>query len=244
MTDSAPPLREPLFYCTDVGNGDAITLTDEEAHHITVQRLRRGDALALFDGHGNIARGTVEEISRSDVRVSIAERRAVAAPKPSIHLYCAIPKGDRLSVLLDMATQLGMASFTPVTWQRSVTDPKPEAQERWRRICLEACKQSRRPHLPTLQPAVKLADAITLARDSHALALLAHPAEQALPPSAINLRGVERLALFIGPEGGITDAEVALLQSNEARLINLGAGILRIETAAVALIALAGGIHP
>lgn len=242
MTEATPPLSEPLFYCADLGDGGDIVLTGDEAHHVTVQRLRRGDAIALFDGHGHVARGALEAIGRREVRVRVQERRHVPPPSPRLELYCAVPKGERLSVLLDMATQLGMTRFTPVTWQRSIAEPRAAALERWRRVCLEACKQSRRLHMPEIGSLTAAVEAAAQAQCTGAFLLLAHPTMQAQSISAIELSRADHVALFVGPEGGVTNEEVERLRALGARLVHLGDGILRIETAAVAMLTLAA--HP
>jgi 16S rRNA (uracil1498-N3)-methyltransferase len=233
-----PVVREPLFYCADLGNDNSIRLSGDEAHHVAVQRLRRDDAIALFDGCGRVARGTVALIGRHEVRVAVQERRQALAPVPRLDLYCAVPKGDRITVLLDMATQLGMARFTPVSWQRSVTEPRPPAIERWRRVCLEACKQSKRLYLPEICDVTTLPDAALHANASGAQLVLAHPSATDEPMLALGRRGT-RFALFVGPEGGVTEEEAQQLQTLGAGTVRLGAGILRIETAAIAMLALA-----
>ena len=233
-------MTEPLFFCATLAAGDEITLTGDEAHHVAVQRLRRGDALALFDGHGQVVRGVIEAIGRKDIRVKARERHREPPPRPRLELYSAVPKGERLAVLLDMATQLGMARFTPLRWERSVTDPKPQARERWQRIFLEACKQSRRLHLPEIGPATEVVEAATHCRVAQVPLLVAHPIGDTYIADAFAGNTPDRIALFVGPEGGLTDDEVEMLGMLDARFVRLGDAILRIETAAVALLALVG----
>jgi len=234
-----PPLTEPLFYCAALDDNEVV-LTDDEAHHVGVQRLRAGDAIAVFDGRGQVARGTVRAIGHREVRVTVEQRTHEPRPVPRLALYSAVPKGDRLTVLLDMATQLGMSRFTPINWQRSVAEPGARAHARWQRICLEACKQSRRAWLPEIMPPASLAEAIASARAAGDRLIAAHPASDAVSVLALHLADAPSIALFVGPEGGMTEAEVEMLRREHARLVHLGPGILRIETAAVALLALSG----
>lgn len=237
---SAVTIPEPLFYHASLAaTGDAL-LSGAEARHAAAQRLRAGDAVALFNGRGDVARGSVRAIGRDGVHVRIERRYREAPPRPRLELYSAVPKGDRVAVMLDMATQLGMTRFTPLRWRRSVVEPNERARERWQRICIEACKQSRRVYVPDIAPAAAVAEAAAQARGRRDLLLVAHPGNQAAPVATIDSAPAERLALFIGPEGGMTDEEVELLRDAGARFVRLGAAILRIETAAVALIATAG----
>jgi 16S rRNA (uracil1498-N3)-methyltransferase len=214
-------------------------LTGDEAHHVVVQRLRAGDAIALFDGQGGLARGIVATISRHEVRITVQEHARAPVPEPRLALYSAVPKGDRIHVLLDMATQLGVSSFTPVRWHRSVVEPSARAQERWRRICVEACKQSRRLHVPAITAALSLEEAADHARAAGEQLLVAHRSENAAPVLSLDVSNARCLALFVGPEGGITEEEARVLMGFGAAFVHLGDATLRVETAAVTLLALA-----
>ena len=179
----------------------------------------------------------VQSIGRREIRIVIAQRRHQPPPAPHIELYCAVPKGDRIATLLDMATQLGMSRYTPIHWAHGVVEPGARAKERWQRICLEACKQSRRLHVPEIGATVALASAVTEARASGAALLLAHPDSDRTPASLPAITSAQRIALFVGPEGGLTEGELTTLRDAGAEFLNLGDAILRIETAAIALIA-------
>ena len=237
MTAPRPILREPLFYRAALDTADEVMLTGDEANHVKAQRLKPGDGLALFDGLGLIADGKVQWVGRREIRIAILRRRRESPPAPRIELYCAVPKGERVAVLLDMATQLGLSRFAPVRWARSIVDPGARARDRWQRICIEACKQSRRPHVPEIVATATVEDAAMEARASGALLLLAHPDGGAKSAPTRETTKAERIALFVGPEGGLTDDELKTLRDQGAHLVNLGSAILRIETAAIALIA-------
>ena len=241
ISSARRPVSDPFFYCPSLAEADVnATLTGDEARHASgARRLRPGDRVTLFNGHGLTAGAELvafgERGMTADFRVQ--DRHQQPVPRPGLHLACALPKGDRLGTLLDMATQLGMTSFTPLLCEHSVVKPAAAAIERWRRICLEACKQSRRAWLPQLLPA---ADPGTVAREAaghDASAWIAHPEGQTLDAKFFAAGG-DRYFL-IGPEGGFTAAEVAAAEAHGARRVALGEGILRIETAALALLAAA-----
>jgi 16S rRNA (uracil1498-N3)-methyltransferase len=152
-----------------------------------------------------------------------------------LHLACALPKGDRQATLLDMATQLGITDFTPLACEHSVVAPGPNSALRWQRICVEACKQSRRAYLPRLHAARTPAE---VARKHGALALLiAHPDGQAFAQAGARLTTAGAM-LLIGPEGGFSPQEVAAVRAAGGEPVALGSAILRVETAATALLAL------
>jgi 16S rRNA (uracil1498-N3)-methyltransferase len=234
---------EPMFYCPRLAAAGAhVTLDGDEAYHAcTTRRHGEGDQLWLFDGHGGIARANISTVDRSArvLRLEIEERQLIPPPRRRVELACAVPKGERQAMLLDMATQLGMTAFRPLFCARSVVKPGTNAVERWRRICIEACKQSRRAYLPDIYEPVELSKLLGLAKSAYAVCV-AHPgaashARTALAPTA----DPRALLLIAGPEGGFTDAEITEMVRTGAQLINLGSVVLRTETAAVALLAYA-----
>ncbi|HYM47507.1 MAG TPA: RsmE family RNA methyltransferase [Burkholderiaceae bacterium] len=228
-------MSEPMFYCEYLPpTGEVAQLRGDEARHAgTSRRLKKGDELWLFDGRGAIARAQLQALHNrgSELDALIVERAQQAAPAPPLHLVCALPKGDRASVLVDMATQLGMTSLTPLLCERSVVDPGTGTLERLRRVALEACKQSRRAHLPTILAPTKIADVVM---SSEAM-WIAHP--DGVPVAGLAQTVDQPLLLLIGPEGGFTDDEIALACGRGAQRVSLGSGILRVEAAAVALLA-------
>ena len=242
----SPPLEidaaetlPPLFYCAPLPDvvGERVTLTGDEAQHaLGARRLQVGGDIGLFDGQGTTARAVVTAVDRrrQSLEAKLTDRQRMPNPRPAVHLACALPKGDRAAVLLDMATQLGMVRFTPLMCARSVVKPGANSRERLRRICLEACKQSRRFYLPEIEAPASPRE---LARRVPPGSLwIAHPV-----PGATTLVGTlsNTLTLLIGPEGGFTDAEVQETIAAGARAFTLGPAILRIETAAIAALTLA-----
>lgn len=207
-----------------------------------VLRMRPGDHIALFDGSGYEYLATLGQFGKGSVRVEIEERRQPGTePRHSVGLYLSLlNKTEKFEWALQKCTELGVSHFVPVIAARSVT--QHARRDRWERIILEAAEQSGRLMLPTL---------------SEPLTLPAALAQISLPPpsgqrtgfafmpevgSAISLKvamdgiapqKVERVALFIGPEGGFTLAEQEAARAAGARLVALGSRVLRAETAAV-----------
>lgn len=228
----------PWFYHDGVlAAGQSLTLTEDEARHAaSSRRLEKGNELTVFDGRGTVADAVVTAIGHRgrNVVLEVSGTRIIDLPELQIHLASALPKGDRQVVMLDMATQLGMNSFTPLDCEHSVVKARENAERRWQRILVEACKQSRRPYLPTIQSA---RSPVVLAQHHKAEMWIAHP--DGASPATLPQPACESLTILIGPEGGFTDAEVSAVCHHGARKVALGAGVLRIETAAVAMIAYA-----
>jgi 16S rRNA (uracil1498-N3)-methyltransferase len=235
-------MSDSWFYCAQLADpGNVIKLGGEEAQHAAAsRRLHPGDALCLFDGYGGIASAVILRVAtrERELELRIEARRTEPPPRPAIHLACALPKGDRQSVLLDMATQLGMTQFTPLECERGVVKPGPKAPDRWRRLCLEACKQSRRSHLPVINPPNVPREIATHAAAAGSTVWIAHPSAQAANiASAVAQNAAADVTILVGPEGGFTEAEVAQAIGGGAKMLALGSAILRIETAALALVA-------
>jgi 16S rRNA (uracil1498-N3)-methyltransferase len=228
-------MSKPTFYLAEGFKEDSlITLSGKEAWHaLGVRRLDVGDSIRLIDGRGNVAVARVESLQgRNQASLSVADVMHIHPQIPDIILATAIAKGDRQSTLLDMATQLGISAWQPLQCHRSVSKLGKNSYERWQRICLEACKQSGTAWLPELFPIDKPEEVAKTACAEGREVLLAHPDGE-----ATQLAGDRDKLLMVGPEGGFTDEEVKRIVAAGARKISLGQNILRIETAAVSLVA-------
>jgi len=248
-----PDRTLPRFFvdplpATGTGRPALARLPAAEAHHaLHVLRLGAGAAVALFDGRGGTAVGRIAKTGRGEVRIAV-ESSLPPAPRtgPRIHLGFAVPKGDRLNWLLEKATDLGAASLTPVLFARSVAGAErlsPAKRERWRARTISAAKQCGLDYLPEI--ADPLALEAFLARGPDCLRLLGDPSDDAVPLA----RGLakrapdQELVLLVGPEGGLTAGEGAAARLGGFIPVRLGATALRIETAAVALLAAAAALY-
>lgn len=234
----ADPMNEPWLYVSELPPEGVVSIAGREAKHAAgARRVEMGDAVTLFNGRGAVARATIAGIDRRArmVEATVRDVEQRVPLRPAVHLACALPKGDRQSVMLNMAAQLGMTSFTPLMCQRSVVKPGRSFADRAQRICLEACKQSRQPHAPTIHPAARLGELFErLNRDSGTCFML-HPVGEPMTAHVPrDADGHDAYTLIIGPEGGFTDSEVALAREQGAGVVSMGSLILRIETAAIA----------
>jgi 16S rRNA (uracil1498-N3)-methyltransferase len=235
-------VSEPLFYCPELPETGAIaTLAAEESRHaLVVRRLQMGSTIELFDGHGGFARARVSTIAgrRNPLRAQVIERRSVSRPGPAIHLACALPKSERQAVLLDMAGQLGVHSFTPLRCARSVVKPSAGSTARWQRILLEACKQSRRLHVPQVLESATPEVAAQRAANTGIPICIAHPSGSTSPRlTELAAEYRDGVTILVGPEGGFTEEEVESACMHGARPVSLGDALLRVETAAIAMTA-------
>jgi 16S rRNA (uracil1498-N3)-methyltransferase len=226
----------PVFLVEHLPAGSQAVLDGPEGRHAaTVRRLRAGESLLLSDGRGGLARCAVRDVAKDAVTLAVDERWTEPAPQPRIVLAQALVKGDRGELAVELATEAGVDEVLPWRAERCVAkwDDGPRGERalaRWQATARSAAKQARRAWCPPVGPPVTtaaLADRIGAA----ALALVLHEsADRRLSDVTMPTSG--DLVLVVGPEGGITDAELATLGSAGAAVIRLGPTVLRSSTAA------------
>jgi 16S rRNA (uracil1498-N3)-methyltransferase len=234
----------PLFLVDALPTGDRMRLDGPEGRHAaTVKRMRAGEAVLLGDGRGGLARAVVDGAGRDGVELSIRHRRVVEPPSPRVLLAQALVKGDRGELAVELATEAGVDGILPWRAARCVArwDAGPrgdKALARWRSTVREAAKQARRPWVPVVEEPVSTTELAVRVRVAAGALVLHEGAAGALAAAGPPVAG--DLLLVVGPEGGITDAELAELTAAGARPVRLGPEVLRASTAAaVALGALA-----
>jgi len=228
----------PAFFVDSVAvRGDGVVLRDQEAHHVRVRRHRPGDEVDVIDGEGKGYRIRLQAVEEGRVTGRILRRVENLGESPvRLHLAAAVVKGGRFDLVVEKATEVGVASITPVTARRSVARPGRRG-DRWRRLARSAAKQCGRSRVPRVGEPVPLLEAAT------ALAAESMPLLVADPAAPADLRAVceapgRQAALFVGPEGGFGPEELEGLSRLGARVFAWGDRRLRAETAAVVLSAM------
>jgi 16S rRNA (uracil1498-N3)-methyltransferase len=219
-----------LFLVDDLPSGEEFTLDGPEGHHAaTVQRLRPGEDLLLGDGRGGTAVAVVTAVGRGTLTVTIKTRRYDPPPAPRLAVVQGIAKGDRGELAVQAMTEVGVDEVVPWAAARSVARWKDDRPlRRWRATAREAAKQARRSWVPVVSEPVSSRDL------AGPLLVLHESAEAGL--SAVDLPAGD-LTLVVGPEGGITDEEVAVFVARGAVPVRLGPEVLRTSTAGVAALA-------
>jgi len=221
----------PCFYCPELPEqGGTARLEETETRHASAaRRIKPGDVVGLIDGRGGRASAVVQSVARQGLTLRVSEHHRLPPPAPAVVVASAVPKGERFRHLIDMLTQLGVAGIVPLLCERSAVKPKGSAVERWRRIAIEACKQSRNPFVPEIEEPTRLPD--SLSRITKVDEVIFAEAGGGMMNAACN---GGRLLVYVGPEGGFTAEEKGLLGEHGARPVALGENILRVETAALA----------
>jgi 16S rRNA (uracil1498-N3)-methyltransferase len=229
----------PRFYCpTPLSTGQPLSLPAGAARHVQVLRLQPGDVITLFNGEGGEFAATVTRMGRSDVDVDIGahhavEREAVRA----VHLLAGITANERMDWLVEKATELGVASITPLVAERSVLKLKGERAEKklahWQGIAVASAEQCGRNRVPPVHAAVTLAEWVKKAPPGERWVLSLSEGTQSLG----QMLGAGPVTVLSGPEGGLSPSEELAALAAGFAPVTLGPRVLRAETAPLAVLA-------
>lgn len=217
---------------------NTITVSGQDATHISkVLRTEVGETLTLCDGCGTDFFARVTSITKEAVSLKIYETLpCLAEPKISVTLFQGIPKQGKMDYIIEKCTELGISRIVPVAAKRSVVkidDKKSEAKklERWRKIAAESVKQCGRGKIPEVTDVMGFSEAIEFSKALD-LTIAAYECERDTSiKSALTDKTPKTIGVFIGPEGGLDDLEVKMLNAASIETVTLGTRILRTETA-------------
>lgn len=220
------------------GPGTTIHPSREEVHHLAkVLRVRAGDRITVFDGAGGEWHATVVSLQRGAADVEIGDRmEGRTDPVLPVHLYQGLCRHDRMDWIAQKGTEVGIRSLIPMISSRVEGGKIPPSRiARWRRVALEACKQSGRRTVPRIEEPAGPPGA----PPSGTTALVLDPGSGAVPFGEA-LRGDRPEAVFlaVGPEGGFDPAEIGRFRDSGWTCVHLGPRTLRTETAGVVAAAL------
>jgi 16S rRNA (uracil1498-N3)-methyltransferase len=207
-----------------------------------------GAEVGLFDGQGWEVEARIESVGKATVEVSLGERRQLKAAPCDITLIQSVPRGERMDLIVQKTTELGVARIVPVLSQHGMTKPPPGRARRWLTIAEEAARQSGRADVPAIDEPLPLASAIAqLGAPVGEDRFLLWEGERAQSLSRRLASALKRVVLMVGPEGGFATAEVEACGQAGFQSVGLGPRILRTETAAIVAVALtqaaAGGLE-
>jgi 16S rRNA (uracil1498-N3)-methyltransferase len=225
------------FFTPDpLGPGEYV-LTGPEAHHLaTVRRFGPGDRIVVFNGDGFDYPCEIISATRRTVALNVLAPVAVERELPfPLVVGSALPKGDRADFLVEKLTELGATRFIPLVTARAVVQPKPSVVEKFARAVIEASKQCGRNRLLLVDPPQKF-DAFVARTDLPAAKYVLHTG-----PGLPRATAGAGCAVAVGPEGGFAPEELAAAAGKGWTAVSLGPRVLRVETAAIAAVAILGG---
>lgn len=230
------------FFTEDV-QGDLARITGDDVKHAwKVLRLKAGDPVLVNDLKGNDYKGKIRSVDKTEVLVEILEHLEGSNESPlEIRVYQGLPKGQKLDLVTQKLSELGVRRLTPILTRRVVPEVKDDARklERFRRISLEAGKQAGRSLIMEIGEPARLMD---LGPELADLDLVIVPYEE---KQGAGIRAIEgqiqkarSIGIVVGPEGGFEGEEICWLEEQGARVVTLGPRILRTETCALTVVSI------
>ena len=224
-----------FFNKNDISRGQVQLFGEDEKHIKTVLRAREGEEITLCDGEGMDYQCRIASLERGVLLDILSKDVCETEPKTKITLYQGLPKADKMELIIQKCVELGVDRIVAVSTERAIVklDKKETKKlEPWQKITEAAAKQSGRGKIPEIgQQVLKFKEAVAEAKELDG-AIIPYEREQetGIRQFVQNFKG-ESVGVFIGPEGGFADEEIALAQENGITPITLGKRILRTETA-------------
>ena len=225
-------------------NSELITILDEDVNHIkNVLRLNVGENLQIcdIDSSKNYICEILELTAKSVTCKILEEIQSIAEGNVKLHIFQGLPKADKMELIIQKGTELGVSEFVPVSFKRSIVkiSPKDEKKkiDRWNKISEVAAKQSKRDIIPKIRNVESIKNVCNEIKN-YDIVLLAYELEENnyIKNELLKIKNTKenyKIAVIIGPEGGIEKEEVEVLENAGAKVISLGKRILRTETVAL-----------
>lgn len=218
-------------------DGQRILLSADETKHLRdVLRLSEGAKVRVFDGAGREVLCEIEQIEKKQTALKIIEECLLTAPESNLDLTLAVAllKGEKFDLVVQKAVELGVTKLVPLNTKRGDVKLKDAEKrlERWRKIALEACKQSGRAKLMQIETPIDFARFIKIA--DGAKVLFAERGGEHFS----KIKEANKIIAVVGAEGGWEESEIEAARKNEFQIITLKGRILRAETAAIAVAAI------
>ncbi|MEI8011913.1 MAG: RsmE family RNA methyltransferase [Candidatus Omnitrophota bacterium] len=235
----------PRFFYS-FSDGDKVVCLDdpdEFFHLASVLRLKSGDAVEIVNGRGCLAAATLREVSRSSAILDMGVVSVVPMKSfPVLTLACAVPKKAKFETIIEKCTELGVDRIVPLLTARTENDIRGEKAgnklARYRKVVLNAAKQCRRLWFPEIMAPVGFPKALTMLSGSRKALCIPWLEGSRVPLSSVltSFPDIDEIIFFIGPEGDFTPAEVAEAVRLGAVPVTLGENVLKVDTAAIAVV--------
>lgn len=230
------------FYVPQKTEGDTILISDTgQIHHIKdTLRLKVDDEVIVFDSEGNEYTCIITGLDKNQAGLKIKEKRRAENKTAKITVACAIPKKAKMDDIIDSLTQLGVDSIIPLETERVVvklsSSKKNERHERWLKIAQSAAEQSQRTSIPLIEPITDLEGVLSRAHEFDLGLIPTLPGERKHLREVLAEAKPGNIIVLIGPEGDFTPQEIEMAKSAGFIPISLGDTVLRVSTAAIAVV--------
>jgi len=245
---TTPPAPMPRFYCPPpLSPGQTVELPAPVAHHLHVLRMQPGEPLTLFDGRGGQYAAALAEVGKKRAAASVLAFEDVETELPyAVTLAQGLPEGSKMDWIIEKAVELGVAAVEPLAARRSVVRLSSERAEKrhahWQGVIESASEQCGRNRLARLAPVADFKTWVAAPQPGAGPRILLSPRAQTSLAAWAGSSGPQALTLMVGPEGGFTAEEEDAAVAAGALMLSIGPRVLRTETAALAALALLGGV--
>lgn len=220
--------------------GNKATIEGDDVKHIyKVLRLEEGDEVVINNSEGKEFLGRIADVNKSFVTVDIVEAMEINNESDlKVDLYQGLPKSAKMDYIVQKGTEMGINKFTPIITERVIVKSELgefKKTDRWRRIALEACKQSKRTLIPEVNEPIEFEDLLNQLK-MYDIIVVPYENQEGFGIKKMCKelqKEIKTAAVVIGPEGGFEESEIESLKEIGAYIVTLGPRILRTETAGV-----------
>jgi 16S rRNA (uracil1498-N3)-methyltransferase len=218
-----------LFLVDKLEGADSIEVSGDEAHHaIKVLRIKLGEEILISDGAGNWVQASVENIEKKSFIAKVLERGFQAEKSPRLIVVQGLPKSDRVKDAIEILVESGVDLIIPWQADRSISKWQKDSLAKWQNVAVAATKQSRRFRTPEIIDGLSLSELLEIESANSAVLVMHESATTKLSEVVTSkFADMSEILIVIGPEGGISDSELALLEGAGAHIVGLGPEVFR-----------------
>jgi 16S rRNA (uracil1498-N3)-methyltransferase len=218
-----------LFLVDKLEDSNLIEVSGDEAHHaIKVLRITVGEEILISDGAGNWVRASVENIEKKSFAAKVLERGFQQEKSPRLIVVQGLPKSDRVKDAIEILIESGVDLIIPWQADRSISKWQKDSLAKWQNVAVAATKQSRRFRKPEIIDGLSLSQLLEIESENSAILVMHESATTKLSQVVTSkFAEMSEIIIVIGPEGGISESELELLQSVGAHIVGLGPEVFR-----------------
>jgi 16S rRNA (uracil1498-N3)-methyltransferase len=218
-----------LFLVDKLEDSNLIEIAGDEAHHaIKVLRITAGEEILISDGAGNWVRASVENIEKKTFTAKVLERGFQPEKSPRLIVVQGLPKSDRVKDAIEILVESGVDLIIPWQADRSISKWRQDSLGKWQSASVAATKQSRRFRKPEIIDGLSLSQLLEIESENSVVLVMHESATTKLSEVVTSkFSGMSEIIIVIGPEGGISDSELAVLEGAGAHIVGLGPEVFR-----------------
>jgi 16S rRNA (uracil1498-N3)-methyltransferase len=218
-----------LFLVDKLDDSNLIEVSGDEAHHaIKVLRINVSEEILISDGAGNWVRASVENIEKKTFTAKVLERGFQPEKSPRLIVVQGLPKSDRVKDAIEILVESGVDQIIPWQADRSISKWQKDSLDKWQSAAVAATKQSRRYRKPEIIDGLSLSQLLEIESENSAVLVMHESATTKLSEVVTSkFAGMSEIIIVIGPEGGISESELTVLEGAGAHIVGLGPEVFR-----------------